>query len=84
MRIGRNMRKVIQQLERLGAEFGRPPCLSELKQSIPEMRPADVSKSLTGLERYGFVENVGHGHYVLRKALDGRVVTFAQHVGLMN
>ena len=43
-----------------------------------------MSKSLTGLERYGFVENVGHGHYVLRKTLDGRVVTFAQHVGLMN
>ena len=83
MRIGRNMRKIIAEVERLGSVHGRPPSLTELKDSMGEMRSSDVSKSLLGLQKYGFVEMVGHGHYVLRKTLDGRVVTFSQHVGLI-
>lgn len=83
MRIGKRMRRIMYLLESLGNELGRPPSRVELREELPEeFDNSNTTKALRALQGYGLIELVGHGHYVLRTTLDGRVVTYTQTVGL--
>ena len=84
MRIGKTMRQIMHQMEALGSELGRPPSRAELREQLPdELDESNVTKALRALQGYGLITMVGHGHYVLRTTLDGRVVTYHQTVGLL-
>ena len=83
MRIGKTMRRVWYVLEALGSEHGRPPSMAEIREMLSDVDQSNITKALRSLQGYALVQLVGHGHYVLLRTLDGRPVTFAQQVGLV-
>ncbi len=78
--MGKNIKRVLAVMERLGEELGRPPSRVELAARLEDLPGSRLTGALQALVEGGIVEEVGTGYFVQVKTEDGREVRWRRMI----
>lgn len=82
MRRGKVKIDVLQTMERLAHEKGRPPFRAEITAALTsDPLPGTLTRTLERLEKDGFLQKISKGEYIQLKTLEGRPLEWSMRVG---